>query len=116
MKKQINEIKRMQLIAGLITESEYQESLMKEAIKVIQDGDQIEISDDSGNYSGFIEDDGTVRFSVVYEGEDFNDENWRDILGSNHAFVKIIDKIGGDVEALDDYVQITVDANKLINI
>jgi hypothetical protein len=27
MKKQINEIKRMQLIAGLITESEYQESL-----------------------------------------------------------------------------------------
>jgi hypothetical protein len=30
MKKQINEIKRMQLIAGLITESEYQESLMNE--------------------------------------------------------------------------------------
>jgi len=29
MKKQINEIKRMQLIAGLITESEYQESMTK---------------------------------------------------------------------------------------
>ena len=31
MKKQINEIKRMQLIAGLITESEYQEALANEA-------------------------------------------------------------------------------------
>lgn len=30
MKKPINEIKKMQLIAGLITESEYQESLMNE--------------------------------------------------------------------------------------
>jgi hypothetical protein len=30
MKKQINEIKRMQLLAGLITESEYQESIIGE--------------------------------------------------------------------------------------
>lgn len=30
MKKQINEIKKMQLLAGLITESEYRESLMNE--------------------------------------------------------------------------------------
>ena len=30
MKKQINEIKRMQQLAGLITEGEYQESLMNE--------------------------------------------------------------------------------------
>ena len=30
MKTQINEIKRMQQLAGLITESEYQESLMNE--------------------------------------------------------------------------------------
>jgi len=35
MKKQINEIKRMQLIAGLITESEYQESLINENSGVI---------------------------------------------------------------------------------
>jgi len=33
MKKQINEIKRMQLIAGLITENEYNESKMDEAKK-----------------------------------------------------------------------------------
>jgi hypothetical protein len=32
MKRQINEIKKMQLLAGLITESEYQESLMIENI------------------------------------------------------------------------------------
>jgi hypothetical protein len=31
MKKQINEIKKMQRLAGLITESEYQESMMNEA-------------------------------------------------------------------------------------
>jgi len=30
MKKQINEIKKMQRLAGLITESEYQESIMNE--------------------------------------------------------------------------------------
>jgi hypothetical protein len=30
MKQQINEIKKMQLLAGLITESEYRESLMKD--------------------------------------------------------------------------------------
>ena len=30
MKKQLNEIKKMQRLAGLITESEYQESLMNE--------------------------------------------------------------------------------------
>jgi hypothetical protein len=35
MKKQINEVKRMQLIAGLITESEYQESLINENSGVI---------------------------------------------------------------------------------
>ena len=32
MKKQINEIKRMQLLAGVITESEYRKSLVNEAI------------------------------------------------------------------------------------
>lgn len=43
MKKQINEIKRMQQLAGLITESEYQKSLIKESaimtIRVALDND-----------------------------------------------------------------------------
>jgi hypothetical protein len=87
---------------------------INEGLKVTQDDDQIEISADSGDYSGFIEDDGTVSFSVIRDGKDFNDDNWKDILGADHAFVKIIDSIGGKVEALDDYVQITVDTNKLL--
>jgi hypothetical protein len=87
---------------------------INEGLKVTQDDDQIEISADSGDYSGFIEDDGTVSFSVIRDGEDFNDDNWKDILGADHAFVKIIDSIGGKVEAIDDYVQITVDTNKLL--
>ena len=87
--------------------------LLKEEFTVNSDGEQIEIIADSGDYSGFIEEDGTVSFSVVYEDEDFTEDNWKGILGPNHAFVKIIDSIGGEVEALGDYVQITVDANKL---
>jgi hypothetical protein len=87
---------------------------INEGLKVTKDDDQIEISADSGDYSGFIEDDGTVSFSVIRDGKDFNDDNWKDILGADHAFVKIIDSIGGKVEAIDDYVQITVDTNKLL--
>lgn len=90
---------------------------LEEGFKIKQDEDEIEISASSGNYSGFIEDDGTVSFSVVYDDldEEFDEDNWRDILGKKHAFVKIIDTIGGDVEAIDDYVEITVNADKLLN-
>ena len=87
--------------------------MLKEIFNIQIKDDYVEMSADSGDYSGFIEDDGTVSFSVVDEEEDFTEDNWKDILGPNHAFVKIIDSIGGEVEALGDYVQITVDANKL---
>lgn len=96
------------------------EKTIKEGLEVKKYDDEIEISADSGDYSGFIEDDGTVSFSVVYDDEDdrdgmeFDENNWKDILGADHAFVKIIDSIGGKVEAIDDYVQITVDTNKLL--
>ena len=40
MKQQINEIKKMQRLAGLITESEYQESLVNEA-----SSDEVPLSD-----------------------------------------------------------------------
>jgi hypothetical protein len=87
---------------------------INEGFEVKKYDDEIEISADSGDYSGFIEDDGTVSFSVIRDDEDFNDNNWKDILGADHAFVKIIDSIGGKVEAIDDYVEITVDINKLL--
>ena len=89
-------------------------------IKIIQDDDMITIEGKSGEYVGFIEDDGTISFSVVHDDidedeDEFDDDNWRDILGKKHVFVKIIDEVGGEVEALGDYVQITVEANKLLN-
>lgn len=88
-------------------------------ITITQDNDMITIEGESGEYVGFIEDDGTVSFSVVHDidedDDEFDDDNWKDILGDDHAFVKIIDAIGGKVEALYDYVDITVEANKLLN-
>jgi hypothetical protein len=96
-----------------------------EGIEVTQDDDQIEISADSGDYVGYVEDNGKVSFSVVYNNtedienefgeEGITEDNWKEVLGSDHAFVQIIGKIGGDVEAASDYVQITVNADKLKN-
>ena len=88
-------------------------------ITITQDNDMITIEGESGDYVGFIEEDGTVSFSVVHddvdEMDEFDDDNWKDILGDDHVLVKIIDAIGGEVEALYDYVDITVEANKLLN-
>jgi hypothetical protein len=86
-------------------------------ITITQDDDMITIVGKSGEYVGFIEDDGTISFSVMDDEDryEFDDDNWKDILGKKHVFVKIIDEIGGEVEALDDYVQITVEADKLLN-
>ena len=107
--KPINEIKRMQQLAGILKENK-----LPQDIKIDKYKDEINISADSGDYTGYIK-DGKVSFSIVYDDiEEFNDNNWRDILGSDHAFVKIIDNIGGDVEAIDDYVQITVNVSELI--
>jgi len=59
MKQQINEFKRMQLIAGLITESEYRESQMDEAemdevVKTNWNDLDLDFSDsDSVNFGDF---------------------------------------------------------------
>ena len=51
MKKPINEIKKMQRIAGLITESEYQESLMNEdEIKKINKYITVETDEDGDEF------------------------------------------------------------------
>jgi hypothetical protein len=86
-------------------------------ITITQNDDMITIEGKSGEYVGFIEDDGTISFSVMDDEDryEFDDDNWKDILGKKHVFVKIIDAIGGEVEALVDYVQITVEADKLLN-
>jgi hypothetical protein len=85
-------------------------------LKVDKSDGEVDMSSKSGEYTGFIEDDGTISFSVVYDDmdEEFDDNNWKDILGNNHAFVKIANTIPTDVEAIADYVQITVKADDLI--
>ena len=93
--------------------------LLKEGMSLeFYDGD-VELIADSGDYVAEIEDNGKVSFSVVYEEEDdregmeFDEDNWKDLLGSKHAFVEIASKIPTEVEAIDDYVMITVNLEDL---
>jgi hypothetical protein len=85
------------------------------------DGD-VELITDSGDYNAEIEDNGKVSFSVVYDDEDdrdgmeFDEDNWKYILGPNHAFVEIANQIPTKVEAVADYVMITVDLEDLKNL
>lgn len=96
-------------------------NLLKEYLDLEIDEDQVTINSYSGEYSGFIKDDNTVDFSVTgYEEEredgeiDFDEDNWKDILGPKHAFVKITNQIPTTkVEAAGDYVMITVDLEDL---
>ena len=112
----------MQVLAGIIKENKDPQPSKIQGINIDIDDDYIELSSDSGDYAGFIEDNGKVTFSVIYdedtleeEGypEGFNDDNWKNILGENHAFVKIINSIGGDIKTEDDMVSITVNASEL---
>ena len=67
----------------------------------------------SGEYEAEIE-NGKVSFSVAYDdGTEFDDSTWKSILGPKHAFVEIASKIPTEVEAIDDYVMITVDLEDL---
>jgi hypothetical protein len=50
--------------------------LLKEKMSLEVDDDFIELSADSGEYDGDLNDDGTVDFSVVYDdGTEFDDSN-----------------------------------------
>jgi hypothetical protein len=64
MKQQINEFKRMQLIAGLITESEYRESQMDEAKETISVSDAKEYAD------SWDDDDISMDFEKTFSGKD----------------------------------------------
>ena len=105
----------------LTTQSRLNENKIP-GVDVEVDDDMITLSGDSGDYDGFIEDDGTVSFSVIYEdeddrgGEEFDEDNWKGILGDDHVFVKIANAIDTKVEALGDYVMITVKASDLTSI
>ena len=88
--------------------------LLKEEITLdFYDEDAVTLIDDSGEYDGDIEEDGMVSFSLVDDEEEFEDYNWEDILGSDHAFVKINKQIPTKVEAIADYVMVTVNIDDL---
>ena len=76
------------------------------------DPNAVTLTAQSGEYDGDVE-DGMVSFSVYDEYEEFDEDNWEDILGSNHAFYQISNKIPTKVEADGDYVQITVKIDDL---
>ena len=76
------------------------------------DPNAVTLTAQSGEYDGDVE-DGMVSFSVYDEYEEFDEDNWEDILGSNHAFSQISNKIPTKVEADGDYVQITVKIDDL---
>jgi hypothetical protein len=117
MKKQLlpEEFTRMQKLAGILTEIK-----VKPGGRIINnidvDDDYVEIDSESGDYNGFIEADGTISFSLIEVPDDmgFNDDNWGDILGDDHAFVEIAKSIPTEVETGSDYVMITVKADDLI--
>ena len=94
--------------------------LLKEYMDLEIDGEFIVLTSDSGEYHGDLSNYGSVSFSVTgYEEEredgeiDFDEDNWEDILGPDHAFSIISDKIPTKVEAAGDYVMITVDLEDL---
>ena len=94
--------------------------LLKEEMELqfFNNDEEVALIANSGEYEAEIE-DGKVSFSVVYEDEDdrdgmeFDEDNWKSILGPNHAFVEVASKIPTEVEAIDDYVMITVNLEDL---
>ena len=96
--------------------------LLKEGMSLKFYDEDVELNADSGNYIAFIEDDGTVSFSVIDEDvqdeyeDGFDEDNWKDYLGPKHAFVQISNQIPTKVEADRDYVMITVDLEDLKNL
>ena len=119
MKKADNFDAKQWLVENKITtQSRLNENQIPD-VNIDIDDDMVTLSGDSGEYDGFIEDNGTVSFSVVYEDEDdrngmeFDEDNWKSILGDGHVFVKVANAVPTEVEALDDYVMITVKADDL---
>ena len=96
--------------------------LLKEGMSLKFYDEDVELNADSGDYIAFIEDDGTVAFSLVDEDvedvyyDGFDEDNWKDYLGPKHAFVQISNQIPTKVEADRDYVMITVDLEDLKNL
>ena len=88
-------------------------------VKINIEGNDITFSGRSGEYIGDINADGTISLELFYgdeeEGEEFDQYNWKDILGPNHVFVRIANSIPTKVEALGDSLGINFKASDVIN-
>jgi len=89
-------------------------------IKANVDGDYVTFLSRSGEYDGNIENDGTIRLEIFYpdmeeDEEEIDNNNWKNILGPNHMFVKIANSIPTEVDTEGDAVAITFKASDLIS-
>ena len=119
--KYINEVTRMQQLAGIneIRVNNPNKSLLG---KLIIKGDNYYIESESGDYYGYLNENNLIWFGLILDEDDleeegypegFDNDNWKDILGHEHTFVKIHNLIGGDILTDPDMVSISVDPNKL---
>ena len=88
-------------------------------IEKIEDG-VVLMSGNSGDYTGFIK-NGNVSFSVIYDDVELDNDNWEEVLGDDHLFVKLFNYMTQqrkkiDVEAFEDYVMLSMGVDDLLNI
>ena len=88
-------------------------------VKVSVDDNDVTFSSKSGDYDAIIEDDGTIRLDAFFpdmeeDEEEIDNDNWKNILGPNHMFVKIANKIPTKVDTEGDAVAITFKASDII--
>ena len=88
-------------------------------VRVSVDDNDVTFSGKSGEYDGEIEDNGTIYLEVFYpdmeeDEEEIDNDNWKDILGPNHVFVKIANSIPTEVQTEGDAVGIRFKASDII--
>jgi hypothetical protein len=100
MKQQINEFKRMQLIAGLITESEYRQSLSEE-MELPKVGDKFSYEDDEIQITGVDDKFVDAKSTKKNKTYNFGLRSWKEgFKGSKLNEMEVEDiKVGGSYTA-----------------
>jgi len=132
MKQNINEIKRMQRIAGLITESEYQKSLMNEALTadelykefeeedLLNDRREYDVEDLMLAYPGLSKKEAEKLEQMLQSGgdESTSTKSEEDSLPLTPKLQKFIDKVINDAKRdgeFEELVQVDYFENDLID-
>jgi len=98
MKKQINEIKRMQQLAGIITESEYQESLSEETNEETLDDVTFTLDMALNNMFPMYGFKAGDTVTGILPAEEFADETKRDSAEDFQAAQAYIKNKGGEIK------------------